>query len=279
MDSLSIHQTDQYIDLNFNAWLVVILIFMYTCATISPRLLLVVVLGVSAAIITFDNTSTIPQMIKTLALLPFGLGSILAFLSMNQSFKTTYLRAFTIYVNFAVYGNIMMMIGTPTGSTMRGMLGKVTTLALWAWVVLQGYQVGWKTVIAHDKIFYFRAVSKSWVFAHAVYRFILLTLPVFGSGRRHRLLEAYSLGMTFALSSAFNVPFEYCFGMADTLVVPAEAAWSSLATTFNLIPRDGRKLILSGTADALLGILTLSVAAFASFNVYTGWSRISEKRK
>jgi hypothetical protein len=263
---------ESYIDIPFNVWLSIILILTYVCAIRNPGLLLVVVLGVSATIIVFDKTSTTGEMTKIICELPLGLGSILAFLIANRSFQTRFLSAFTNYVNFAVYGNIGMMVATPADGTWRGMCSKVTCVALFIWIVKQGHRAGWKTIVLHDGLFVFTAVSKSWIFAHAIYRFVLLTLPCFGSGRRHRLLELYSLTLTFALSSISNLPFEYCFGMADTLVVPAVTAWSAISKTFNLIPHNAIKNDLPsnriGTdVDAYLSAVSLAVAIFACFKI------------
>jgi hypothetical protein len=263
---------EAYIDIPFNVWLSIILIITYGCAIRNRGLLLLIVLGCSATIVAFDKTSTVGEMTKIMCELPLGLGSVLAFLVANRSFQTRYLSAFTAYVNFAVYGNIGMMVATPADGTFRGMCSKVTCAALFIWIVQQGRHAGWRTIFLHDDLFVFTSVSKSWIFAHAIYRFVLLTLPCFGSGRRHRLLEVYSLTLTFALSSTSNLPFEYCFGMADTLVVPAVAGWSAIATTFNLIPRDARNNdLLSndiGTnADACLGAMSLAVAIFACYKI------------
>ena len=264
-----------YIDIRFNGWLSIILILTYGCAIRNRGLLLLVVLGVSATILIFDTTSTFGEMTKTMCELPLGLGSVLAFLIMDRSFRARFLPAFTTYVNLAVYGNIGMMVGTPTDDTLRGMCSKVTCVALFIWIVQQGYRARWKTIALHDNLFVFTAVSKSWVFAHAIYRFVLLTLPCFGSGRRHRLLELYSLALTYALSSTSNLPFEYCFGMADTLVVPAVAGWSAIATTFNLIPRDATNdglpvYRIGADADAYLSAVSLAVAIFACFKIARG---------
>jgi hypothetical protein len=263
---------EAYIDIPFNLWLSIILILTYGCAIRNRGLLLLVVLGFSVIIVVFDKTSTAGEMTKIMCLLPLGLGSVLAFLVANRSFQTRFLSAFTTYINFAVYGNIGMMAGTPADGTLRGMCSKVTCAVLFIWIVQQGHHAGWKTIVLHDDLFVFTAVSKSWIFAHAIYRFVLLTLPCFGSGRRHRLLELYSLTLTFALSSSSNLPFEYCFGMADTLVVPAVAGWSAIATTFNLMPRDAiNNDLLSnhiGTdTDAYLSAVSLAVAAFACFKI------------
>ncbi|KAJ5407227.1 hypothetical protein N7465_008511 [Penicillium sp. CMV-2018d] len=270
--SLLLTAFEPYLDIPFNVWLTIILILTYGCAIRNPGLLLLIVLGVSATIFAFNTTATFGEMTKTMCLLPLGLGSVLTFLVMDRSVQTRFLPAFTTYVNFAVYANIGMMVGTPTGGTLRGMCSKLACVALFVWIVQKGRRVGWKTVIVHDNLFVFTAVSKSWIFAHACYRFVLLTLPCFGSGRRHRLLELYSLTLTFALSSTSKLPFEYFFGMADTLVVPAIAGWSAIATTFNLIPRDtvNDDLLSSriGTgADAFLSAVSLAVAAFACFKI------------
>lgn len=263
---------DAYIDVRFNVWLSAILILAYACVIRNRGLLLLIVLGASMTIVAFDKTSTAGKMTKTMCLLPLGLGSILAFLVANRSFQTRFLPAFTTYVNFAVYGNIGMMVATPADGTLRGMSGKVACAALFIWIVQQGRNAGWKTVVLRHDLFVFTAVSKSWIFAHAIYRSVLLTLPCFGSGRRHRLLDLYTLTMAFALSSTSNLPFEYCFGMADTLVVPAAAGWSAIATTFNILPpvAQNNDLLLNpigAGADACLSAISLAVAIFACFKI------------
>lgn len=272
---------ESYIDIPFNLWLIIILTATYECALRNRKLLLLVVLGVSATIVAFDKTSTVGEMTKIMCLLPLGLGSVLAFLVANRSFQTRFLSAFTIYVNFAVYGNIGMMVGTPAGGTFRGICSKLACITLFIWIVQQGHRARWKTIVLHDNLFLFTAVSKSWIFAHAIYRLVLLTLPCFGSGRRHCLLELYSLAMTLALSLNSNLPFQYCFGMADTLVAPAAAGWSAIAKTFDLIPRDAIKDDLLSNSigtvtDAYLGAVSLAVAIFACSQIASEtrrWSR------
>ena len=266
---------ESYIDVPFNLWLSVILILVYWCVTRIRVLLLLVVLSVSTTIVLFDKTSTVGEMTKIMCELPLGLGSVLVFLILNRSFQIQYLPAFTMYVNFAVYGNIGMMVATPADDTFRGTCSKITCMALFIWIVQQERRVSWKTVVIHDNLFLYVAVSKSWIFAHAIYRFVLLTLPCFGSGRRHRLMEFYSLGLTFLLSytrSNSNFPFEYYFGMADTLVVPTIASWSAIAKTFNLIPPDTitddmLSNNISMEADVCLGAVSLAVASFVFFKL------------
>ncbi|KAF5650597.1 hypothetical protein F52700_314 [Fusarium sp. NRRL 52700] len=263
---------EPYIDIPFNASLSGILFLAYRCLISKPGLLLTIVYTTSAVIVLFDRTSTKGEMAKTMAEMPLGLGSVLLFIVASRSTKAQWLHAFTIYVNLAVYGNILMMVATPSGGTFRGICCKVACISLSAWIVLQGYQVQWKTIMLHDNLFVFTAASKSWILAHAIYRFILLTLPCFGSGRRHRLMEVYSLGLTYSLSWSTGLPFEYCFGMADTVVAPAVTAWSSVSKTFNLIPRDAGKdqpstSGISDTGDVCLGIVALTVAAYACFSI------------
>ncbi|KAM0351751.1 hypothetical protein ACHAPU_002263 [Fusarium lateritium] len=266
--SLAYAALEPYLDIPFNASLGAILFLIYRCLVLKPGLLLSMVFIASAVIATFDRTSTKGEMVKTMALLPLGLGSVLVFIVASRQAKARWLHAFTVYVNFAVYGNIAMMVATPSGDTFRGLCCKVACLALSAWIIIQGYRVQWNTISLHDNLFVFTAASKSWVFAHALYRFILLTLPCFGSGRRHRLLELYSLGLTYLLSRTTGLPFEHCFGMADTVVAPVVSAWSSLSKTFELIPRDqgkGQSPVggITATGDLFLGIITLAVAVYA----------------
>ncbi|KAF4436574.1 hypothetical protein F53441_13212 [Fusarium austroafricanum] len=262
--SLAYGAIEPYLDIPFNASLSAILFLAYCCLVRKPGLLLTIVFIMSAVIAIFDRTSTKGEMVKTMAELPLGLGSVLLFIVASRPFKIRWLHAFTIYVNFAVYGNIVMMVATPSGYTFRGLCCKIACLALSAWIIIQGYKVQWKTIMLHDDLFVFTAASKSWVFAHAIYRFILLTLPCFGSGRRHRLLEVYSLGLTYLLSRTTGLPFEYCFGMADTVVAPAVTAWSSISKTFELIPNGGKgQSGITDTGDFYLGIVALAVAAYA----------------
>ena len=263
---------EPYIDIKFNGYLTLILICTFACAVRSRGLLLLCVLGATTIILALDKASTAGEMIKTICVLPLGLGSVLAFSLASHSLQTKLLSAFTKYINFAVYGNIAMMLGTPQGGTFRGMCSKIACITLFVWIVQQGKHARWKTVRLHDSIFVFTAVSKAWIFAHAIYRFILLTLPCFGSGRRHCLLEVYSLSLTFAFSAEFDLPFEYCFGMADTLVVATVTAWSAIATTFAISPRiSGSEQLPSDRvgpdADVHFGLLSLAAALFACFKI------------
>lgn len=264
---------ESQVDVTFNAWLSIIILCAYLCLVRNRGLLLIAVLAASTAIVLFDTTSTWTQMIKVMAELPLGLGSVLLFLIMSRSFQARHLGAFTAYVNFAVYGNIGMMVATPSGGTIRGQCCRAACVALFIWILQQGHAVRWQTVKLHSSgLFVFTAVSKSWVLAHAAYRFVLLTLPVFRSGRRHRLLEMYSLGTTFLLSKTTGLPFAQCFGQADTLIVPATAGWSAIATIFDLLPSNEnvdelRLYHIRDRVDIILSLIPLIVSGFAMMNI------------
>lgn len=88
-------------------------------------------------------------------------------------------------------------------------------------------------------------------------------------------MEVYSLGMTFALARTTGARFEWCFGFADTLVVPAAAGWSALVRSFGLIDGDveqgGSGVVdrFGERADLVLGMVALAVAGFAGFKIAT----------
>ena len=273
-----------YVDLEFNAWLIFILFIAYLCTLRSKSLLLLIVLAASAAILTFDTTSTVGGLIKIMCELPLGLGSVLAYQTASKPFQARHLSAFTTYVNVAVYGNIGMMVATPIGGTFRGVFARVACIALFVWIVQQGYRARWKTVVLDDRFFVFTAASKSWIFAHAVYRLVLLTLPCFKNGPRYRLLELFSLGLTLALSLNSGLPFEHCFGQADTLTVPAISGWSAIATTFDLLPRDASKgTEISNSFDAHLDVLMSAVLSvviiFICYKITTHPNQHSAKNR
>jgi hypothetical protein len=62
--------------------------------------------------------------------------------------------------------------------------------------------------------------------------------------------------------------------MADTLVVPATAGWSAIATIFNLIPRDviskdAVAMSIGTDKDVYLSAVSLAVAVFACCKIIT----------
>ncbi|CAI6331058.1 unnamed protein product [Periconia digitata] len=219
-----------YIDIPFNISIALLLLLSYHLTLHAKPLLLTLVALTSTTILLYDKTSTASSLIKLTCELPLGLGSVLIFQTLPYPTQKRYLQPFTTYVNLAVYGNIAMMVLTPTSGTLRGAVARLTCAALSVWIVLQGRRrvPRWETITLHPSIFLFNAVDKEWIFAHAVYRFILLTLPCFSNAPRYRLLELFSLLLTKAFAGAAGTRFEEGFGMADTVVVPVLSGGSAL---------------------------------------------------
>jgi hypothetical protein len=125
-----------YIDIPFNLYLLAILTLAYTCIihSLGRKLLLAIVIATDVLIVYFDSTSTTSGLIKIQAEL-VGLAVVLGFLVAPRSWQVKHLSDFTVFVNFAVYGNIGMMVGTPSGGTTRGWCCKFACLSLFVWVV------------------------------------------------------------------------------------------------------------------------------------------------
>lgn len=77
-------------------------------------------------------------------------------------------------------------------------------------------------------MFLFNSVNLPWVYAHALYRFVMITLPSFYT-LKYVLLEVNSLCMMFALAKLHGkkYPISHYFGMADTICA---ATFSILST-------------------------------------------------
>jgi hypothetical protein len=75
--------------------------------------------------------------------------------------------------------------------------------------------------------------------------------------------------MTFVLSRTANLPIEQCFGMADTLVVPSAMGWSAIASTFELLPREGRNVNkeFSDESDLYFSFVALAAGCFACYKI------------
>ncbi|TQW00938.1 hypothetical protein IF1G_00869 [Cordyceps javanica] len=260
------------VDWPFNGWLVLILLFAYGCLVGSRKLLLLVVLLASVVVLLFDRTSTWGDTAALLAELPLGLGGVLAFLSAPPSFRARHGRAFTACVNLAVYGYVGRGVLVPAEGTFRGWCGRLAAFWLCASLVQRGCYRGWATTAPHDRMLVFTAVSKTWIAAHAVYRYILRTMPAtYGPGHRHRLLDALSLALALLLSRAAGLPYAHCFVMADVLVVPAAAAWSAIANAFDLLPPVGESVGFDIERDLFLAGLQLSVALVAAAGMFDAW--------
>jgi hypothetical protein len=100
-----------------------------------PKVLLAIVYGFSAVMLVnglLGNQTAVSTMglIKRVALLPLGLGTVLLYPQLPLDIQARYRRPFAMYINFAVMGNIIMMIFTPTGNTLRGLATKPCCLVL-----------------------------------------------------------------------------------------------------------------------------------------------------
>ena len=256
-------------DLQFNALLLVVICASYFGSTRAPITLLIAVITVTATILVFGSLG-VGETVKLVLELPLGLGSFLAFRLLPQETQTRCLPAFTRYVNFAVYSNIGAMVFVPTGSTARGVASIVSSVALTAWIIQQGYRRNWATLEVHGGQLCFVAVSMPWVLVHSVYRAVLFTLP--GFSKKNRLLEVFSLGTMAALArSQTGLSVAANFGLADTLVMPSTLALSCLYPMLGLAQDDSEADVLQGhpTADALLATVSALAATVAFCHVCT----------
>ncbi|KAJ3394082.1 hypothetical protein HDU84_000110 [Entophlyctis sp. JEL0112] len=87
----------------------------------------------SVMLLRFDGD--VLALVKTMCELPLGLGSLVLYPLLPSAWQRRYQMPFTAYINFAVLGNIAMMIFTPGGSTMRawGCRFACASLSLWLW--------------------------------------------------------------------------------------------------------------------------------------------------
>ncbi|EPZ36676.1 hypothetical protein O9G_005889 [Rozella allomycis CSF55] len=157
------------------------------------------------------------------------------------------------------------MVFTPYHNTIRGLCSKVTCMALFVWIVQQGYKVGWRTT-THNELgmFLYHAVSNEWILTHAVYRFVLVTLATFS--RRIRYLEFYTAIIVLILHRRVNsLPMRYLFGMADTIVVPILASMSSI---YEMWSNQSEEMLQIGVPlDLMLGIVQLLLAGYTVYRI------------
>lgn len=251
----------------FTALLVPLVAVAYLGATRAPGILLVAVWA-TAAYILAQGSLGVGEGIKLLCELPLGLGSLLMFALLSPSAQDRLLPAFTCYVNAAVFGNIAMMVFTPSGGTYRGLAARAACLALVAWLAQQARRVGWATVEMRSRRFCYNAVSMHWVLAHAAYRAILYSLP--GIAARNRLLELVSLGTMVLLSRGLpGLPISHSFGLADTIVIPSSLSLSCLLQLHNGSLAD--PLLGNTAADIALAAVLLVIAALAAWHAWRGW--------
>jgi Ca2+/Na+ antiporter len=225
----------------------------------SPSMLLAFIFAT-----TIFNTiymEAMPGYIKFLAATVFGLGSLV--LGRNLQSK-----AFTIYVNFAVLGNILMMVLVPAEGTLRAWPCKACCLLLSYWLYLQLKSANYSSVTYKANIFLYHCSNMPWIYSHAAYRFILMTLPRFQT-RKYFMMEVYSLGLTrilhFLYGSKDEKP-EWYFGIADTLVV------SSLTITtpfYDFVHgNSASKIPLSLPMDISLAVFGSCLALIIGLQIY-----------
>ncbi|KAI9220824.1 hypothetical protein BC828DRAFT_366955 [Blastocladiella britannica] len=254
-------------DMTFNLRLIPMVLGVAELTLRAPRALLVGVLG-ATTVIVYRADLTPLELAKVVALLPLGLGSLLTYLSLPPATRARYLVPFTRYINVAVFGNIAMMLFTPTGGTVRGVAGKLTATVLLVWLSQQARAVQWRTVQVLDNgAFVYHALSMRWVLTHAIYRSVLLTLPAFST--RHRYMDAFSLALMTVLSTRITtsppLPRSAFFGLADTLVAPSFAALTSLYAVvgWQTAISAGGPLVLDASADWALAGVSVAAGGYA----------------
>jgi hypothetical protein len=220
-----------YVGVNFAA-----ILLMFVLSKRSPFLLVAAVAGFTlAATLQFltplpdgQDDNRLPGYIKFLCEMPLGLGSLAIFGLLSKARQKRHMRIFTYYVNFAVVGNIAMMVFVPAAETMRGWTSRVACVALVAWLVQEMASVEWRPVRYERGVFVFIASPMPWVLAHAFYRMVLISLPAFEMSK-YVIMEPASL--TFmCIYSRFgggkDYPTSYYFGASDTLVIATMSAVS-----------------------------------------------------
>lgn len=172
-----------------------------TSAWLQLALVVAATAAVSAPHVTNPGARTESEwqaLVKVAAVLPLGLGSLALFGAVSPTVRARWLPAFTTYVNAAVLGNIAIMLCVPSGGTWRGLTSRLTCLTLLAWLALEMVAVRWRTIALSEGVvpwpFLFTASPSRWVLAHAAYRALLMTLPMFDT-ERYWAMEPLSLGV------------------------------------------------------------------------------------
>jgi hypothetical protein len=224
-------------DLNlllWNGFVAILVVALVTCLAVFQRaILLTVVIVLSLVSVIHYAIEPAPDaeltmgFIKLMFLLPLGLGSLLIFALLPDRLQAKALHGFTHYINFAVTSNIFIMIFSPSGGTVRGIVSRALCLVLLVWLLQEMGKVRFRTTQFDSGFFIFRASPVKWVLCHACYRIALLSLPTFDS-LSYILLEPLSLGCMVALHRLHKKrhPLAYYFGFADTLVVTTLAVLS-----------------------------------------------------
>lgn len=267
----------------------------YLAARASARplaLFIVLVSALATGLFAVDDspTSDTAGFIKFLCEMPLGLGSLVAFQCLPPSLQVKWHRVFVQYVNVAVVGNIAMMVFVPDGGTMRGWTSRVACVALVIWLCQEMKQHLWMTQpfpqlplssssgeqqptlprkVVTRPLFVFTAVPLEWVATHAVYRFVMVTLPAFDSPR-YVLLEPLSIIVMIYLRNLYrdrcdngsgvgcdtatagtsrpskqSLALKDYFGMSDTIVVATMGTVSHIADALLPHSRTLRSMVWS----------------------------------
>jgi hypothetical protein len=231
--------------------LIVSVFVWFLAAFYRPLLLFVVILVSSFAVIQYFmlNHPALKEslaIIKFLAVIPIGLGSILTFSLISAPRQKAYQRLFSYYINVAVIANIAMMLAAPADGTLRGQLSRLLCLALVCWLIQELVKVRGRSSFVSDGFFLFNSSPLAWILCHSCYRAALLSLPIFDS-EHYFLLEPLSLTMMYGLYKTHRkrFPVHFYFGFADTLVVSALVFSSHLLQTPNSTPSFFDRISLS----------------------------------
>lgn len=218
----------------WNGFMATLAVALVTCLAAFQRALLLALVIILTLVSVFHyvaqpapDAAVTMGFIKLMFLLPLGLGSLLTFALMSDAVQKKALNGFTHYINFAVASNIFIMIFSPSGGTLRGIISRVLCIVLLVWLLQEMAKVKFRTTEFDSGFFIFRSAPLNWVLCHACYRIALLSLPTFDS-LSYILLEPLSLGTMVALHHLHKKrhPIPYYFGFADTLVVTTLAVLS-----------------------------------------------------
>lgn len=168
--------------------------------------------------------------VKFQCILFLGLGALLAFGALPEALRQSWHPMITRYIHVAVLGNISMMLLTPSGSHLRGVTSKLACFLLLGWLLKEISLRAWDTVRFEGKWFLFTSAPLKWIFCHSIYRFGLITLPIFDTSQ-YLFLEPLSLSIMFLLYRSHGQKYPLCFyfGFADTLAVSILAMSEKMA--------------------------------------------------
>jgi hypothetical protein len=211
--------------------------------------------------------------IKLLFLLPLGLGSLLIFSCLSEDRQKKSLPWFTHYISLAVTLNIFIMMFSPDGGTLRGLVSRAVCVVLLVWLLQEMAKARFQTTQFDSGFFIFRSSPLPWILCHAAYRFALLSLPAFDS-LSYLLLEPLSLTTMVALYHLHKKrqALSFYFGFADTLVVTTLAVLSRYPIPSPL-KSSGQNVSLPSEADLdlLFVPIQIVVIVFALWAIFSNW--------